>query len=180
MIWYNVEITIDGGREFAGPAVRFTYYQEPKVLAIKPNSGPMRGGTTLSVVGQGFNQEGACNKVTRFSVFETKPIVDTNDTVALVLSPAANAPDAVVVAVALNGQQFTRDITLHWRDPENTFEYYPDPIVTSFGPKSGPNIGGTQIILSGLGFTPRRDQSGKVDKTINNMWVRFVDPTSLT
>ena len=73
------------------------------------------------------------------------------------ISPPAQAPDAVVVGAALNGQQFTKDLTLHLRDPENTFEYYLEPIVASFEPKSGPSIGGTQMIISGLGFTPRKD-----------------------
>jgi IPT/TIG domain len=103
MIWYNVEISIDGGRELAGPPFRFTYYKEPKITDIQPDSGPIRGGTRVNVVGSGFNQEGACNKTVRFSVFETKPVIETNDTSAIVLSPAVSVPDAVVVAVALNG-----------------------------------------------------------------------------
>lgn len=143
VIWYNVEVTVDGGREIAGPAFKFTYYNEPKVFDIQPNSGPVSGGTHVKVIGKGFNQEGACNKTLRFSVFETKPIQETNDTHAYVLSTPAQVPDSVVVGVALNGQQFTKDITLHVKDPENTFEYYQDPIVTSFEPKSGPSIGGT-------------------------------------
>lgn len=57
---------------------------------------------------------------------------------------------------------------IHQKDIENTFEYYSDPIVTSFEPKSGPSIGGTQMIISGLGFTPRIKS--------NNMWIRMVDP----
>jgi hypothetical protein len=61
------------------------------------------------------------------------------------------------------------------KDPENTFEYYQEPIVTSFEPKSGPSIGGTQMVISGLGFMPRRDEQGNQDAKRNKMWVRFVD-----
>lgn len=103
MIWYNVEITIDGGREFAGPEQKFKYYKDSKVVDIQPSSGPIRGGTKTRVIGTGFNQEGACNKTSRFSVFEVKPINETNDTIMWVTSPAVKVPDAVVVAVALNG-----------------------------------------------------------------------------
>jgi hypothetical protein len=103
MLWYNVEITIDGGREIAGPAFKFTYYKDPKLSDIKPAAGPIRGGSTVSVVGSGFNQEGACNKTVRFSVFEVKPINETTDTTIWVKSPKVQIPDAVVVAVALNG-----------------------------------------------------------------------------
>ena len=103
VIWYSIEITIDGGRELAGSSFRFNYYREPTISDILPNSGPMRGATNVNILGKGFNQEGACNKTLRFSVFEVKPIQNTYDTSAIVLSPPANNPDAVVVGVTLNG-----------------------------------------------------------------------------
>lgn len=34
------------------------------------------------------------------------------------------------------------------------------------------------MIISGLGFTPRKDDSGTYDSKRNQMWVRFVDPES--
>lgn len=44
-------------------------------------------------------------------------------------SPNATIPDAVVVSIALNGQQFIYDKTLHYRDVENTFTYIQDPYI---------------------------------------------------
>lgn len=105
LIWYNVNVTVDGGRELAGPSFKFTYYKDPKITDISPNSGPISGGTKVKILGSGFNQEGACNKIARFSIFETLPKVDeSNETQQVVFSPPANSPDAVVVGVALNGQ----------------------------------------------------------------------------
>jgi hypothetical protein len=75
------------------------------------------------VHGSGFNQEGACNKTVRFATFEIKPIHETEDNLITVLSPQVKVADEVVVAVALNGQQFNKDIVLHKRDYENTFSY---------------------------------------------------------
>ena len=112
----------------------------------------------------------------RFSTFETKPINDTNDTIMWVKTPVVKIPDATVVAVALNGQQFTKDVILHYRDDENTFEFYAEPFVASYSPKSGPSIGGTKIKINGFGFTPRKDAEGNVDRTKNKMYIRFVDP----
>jgi len=103
---------------------------------------------------------------------------DTNDTHLWVESPAVKIPDYTVVAVALNGQQFTRDIILHSRDTENTFEYYTDPLIISFSPQSGPSVGGTRVRINGLGFMPRRDKDGKIDRKKNKMFIRFVDPDS--
>lgn len=65
---------------------------------------------------------------------------------------------------------------MHFRDPENTFEYYNPPIYTSFGPHTGPNIGGTPVTINGFGFTPLKDGHGRPDKKRNKMYVRFVDP----
>ena len=46
-----------------------------------------------------------------------------------ITSPEAKVPVSVVVSVALNGQQFVNDKTLHYRDVENTFTYYQDVYV---------------------------------------------------
>lgn len=176
MIFYYLEISIDGGREINGPRQKFTYYKDPTHVSIVPDSGPISGGTTVKVIGNGFNQEGACNKTVRFATFEVKPMNDTLDNVTWVKTPAVKIPDATVVAVALNGQQFSKDIVLHVKDDENTFEYYTDPYVASYTPKSGPSIGGTRIQINGYGFTPRKDKDGNVDKKRNKMYIRFVDP----
>jgi hypothetical protein len=61
-------------------------------------------------------------------------------------------PDAVVVSVAPNGQQFVSDKTLHYRDVENTFIYYQDLFIQDFNPKVGPTSGKTNIKVQGMGF----------------------------
>ena len=103
MIWYWLEVTIDGGREIAGPKQKFMYYKDPKIVQLIPDSGPTRGGTKVKVIGNGFTQEGACNRTTRFAVIEVKPINITNDTIMHVKTPKVPIPDATVFAIALNG-----------------------------------------------------------------------------
>ena len=98
-----MQVTVDGGRELAGAGFVFTYYKEPRIVDIQPNSGPVSGGTTVRVIGSGFNQEGACKRIARFSVFETPTFGEHTDTVLTVQSPPASVPDAVVVGLALNG-----------------------------------------------------------------------------
>lgn len=65
------------------------------------------------------------------------------------------------------------------KDDENTFEYYVEPFVTYYTPKSGPSVGGTNMKVSGFGFTPRRNKEGNFDRIKNKLWVRFVDPVTL-
>lgn len=55
LIWYNLEVTIDGGREIDGPAQNFTYYKDPKINDISPSMGPIKGGTLTQILGKGFN-----------------------------------------------------------------------------------------------------------------------------
>lgn len=47
-----------------------------------------------------------------------------NDTAIKVTSRAVEKPGAILVSLSGNNQQYINDITLHFRDPENTFEYY--------------------------------------------------------
>jgi hypothetical protein len=57
-----------------------------------------------------------------------------------------------VVSVSLNGQQFIRDKTLHYRDNENTFTYIQDVLIHGHHPTTGPISGKTKIKISGLGL----------------------------
>jgi hypothetical protein len=67
MLFYMLEVTIDGGSIIAGPAQKFMYYKDPWLSGIYPDSGPTRGGTIVRVAGTHYNQEGACNKTLRFA-----------------------------------------------------------------------------------------------------------------
>ncbi len=101
--FYNLEVSISGGVEHNGPKKKFTYYKDPKLNVLTPDSGPVGGGTIVKINGTGFNAEGACNKTVRFATFETKPINETTDTIMFVHAPQVHIPDQVVVGVALNG-----------------------------------------------------------------------------
>jgi hypothetical protein len=48
-----------------------------------------------------------------------------------------------------NGQNFANDITLHYRDEENTFTYTQDMFVEEITPHQGVADGGTKIVIVG-------------------------------
>jgi len=178
--FYEVEISIDGGNSINGPFQKFMYYRDPEINVISPPRGPLKGQTIVKIDGKGFNQEGACNKVIRLGTMEVKPFNETEDGAIYIRVPGGDPlvlfPDQVVVSVALNGQQFAKDRIIHVRDEQNTYEYYEDPIISSFGPKKGSSLGGTPIKINGIGFTPLKNKDGEVDPIRNKVWVRFVDP----
>lgn len=135
----------------------------------------MRGGTISRVSGEGFTQDGVCNLTVRYGPLQQK-VSAINDTDIDATSPEAYVPDAVVISVSLNGQQFISDKTLHYRDVENTFTYYQDLFVHDYSPKSGPISGKTKIKVTGMGFSQFKDESAKVK--IPDLWVRFRDATT--
>jgi hypothetical protein len=103
-------------------------------------------------------------------------VTDSNDTNLRVVSPEAFVPDAVTVAVSLNGQQFINDKTLHYRDIENTFTYLQKNFIYGYSPKMGPTSGRTKITVQGVGFNQIKADNGT--KLNNPVWVRFVDETT--
>ena len=47
IVFYHLEISIDGGRNIEGPPQNFSYYKDPKLSAISPEVGPIKGGTVV-------------------------------------------------------------------------------------------------------------------------------------
>jgi len=175
--YYYVYVTLNGGKELSEQLVKFTYYWDPTLKSVQPNKGPLRGGTASFLEGKGFKQEGACNVTVRYGAVQMKPEESKfNDTHIAVKSPNATVPDAVVVSVALNGQQFISDKTLHYRDEENTFTYYQEMYVRDYTPKAGPSHGHTKMLVDGMGFAPFKNETG--DNIGEQLWVRFVDKES--
>lgn len=172
--FYMVEITLDGTL-YGGPAQRFDYYKDPDMTGLTPGLGPIEGGTEISISGAGFRQQATCNMTVRFGNIYVKPLV-FNDNEVRVRTPRVDVPDAVVVAVSPNGQQFTRDKTLRFKDNENTFWYYENPTIYEFTPDKGLSNGGTLIKIRGRGFLPKKFENGTFEET--PVYVRMLESGS--
>ena len=77
--------------------------------------GEVEDDTTVKIMGSGFDQPGACKIITRFAIYNARPLKIEDDYI-LVKSPKANYTGSVFVQVSLNGQQFEKDITFNYRD----------------------------------------------------------------
>src|SRR5205823_6042142 len=51
----DITVTADGMTSLTSPADRFTYYDLPAVASINPTSGPVIGGTLVTITGSGFS-----------------------------------------------------------------------------------------------------------------------------
>ncbi len=111
----------------------------PQVGSIQPNSGPTAGGTPVIINGAGF-LPGA--SVTFGGVAATNVNV-INDTMITCTTPAGVSGPVDVVVTNPDGQADTAAAA---------FTFIPAPTVTSVSPVSGPEAGGTPVIVSGTGF----------------------------
>ena len=167
--FYDVAITLNK-RDTSGPAKRFYYYKEAALKSVTPSAGPIDGGTLVKISGKNLKPDCACNVTVRFGTFQVRPLNYTSEYI-FVRTPNVTLPDDVVVSYGINGQQYNFDINLNKKDPENTFTYYSKPIITYYYPRRGPSVGGTLIKITGLGFTPFKDNDGNIEK--RPIWIRM-------
>ncbi|MFA4825482.1 MAG: IPT/TIG domain-containing protein [Methanoregula sp.] len=110
----------------------------PIVTGISPASGPVSGGTVVTITGTGFT--GATNVI--FGDYEgTNPIVNS-DTSISITSPANQAGTVHVTVITLTGGSSATS-------PADQFTYIVVPTITSISPVSGPDIGGTVVTITG-------------------------------
>lgn len=167
--FYDVSITLNK-RDISGPVKRFNYYKEVSISSVIPSGGPIDGGTIVKIIGKGFKPACACNVTVRFGTFQVRP-VNFTDNVIYVRAPNVTLPDDVVVSYGINGQQYNPDLTLNYKDKENTFTYYGVPLVAFYYPRRGPSCGGTTIKIVGFGFAPFKDNEGNEVK--KPVWIRM-------
>lgn len=135
----DVFVTTPLGTSANTTADNFTY-QDLAVTSISPTSGPIAGGTVVTITGTGFT---GATSVT----FGGTPAVFTfvNATTITATSPAhaAGTVDVLVTTPAGTSANTTAD----------NFTYTSGPTVTSITPKAGPVGGGTVVTITGSGFT---------------------------
>jgi hypothetical protein len=134
----TVDITVSNpaGTSATSTADRFAYI--PAITAVSPASGPVTGGTTVTITGAGFT--GATGvQFGRASAART--VVSDNQITAT--SPPAAGPGTMDVTVTTPAG--TSALT-----PADRFSYL--PAVTGVSPSNGFTSGGNTVIITGHGF----------------------------
>ena len=160
----NVEVTINVNEpdEQADAVSRgFTYaaggggIQEPQVFSLDPTSGGNDGGTTVTIVGQGFVAPvqvlfGQGSSATSFNGIQAEVLSVTPNRI-VVRTPAANG----------FGQNLTNQVVDVLVRNVNTgfstvraqqFKYGTNVEITAISQASGPASGGTRLLIQGSGF----------------------------
>jgi len=138
----NVVIITPGG-SVTGTGV-FTYSETtsiPTFSSISPATGPVAGGTTVTITGTGFT---GATVVTIGGTHATSVTV-VSDTAITATTPAGTSGTANVVVVAPGGTAI------------GSYTYVtpaaPGPTFSGISPATGPVAGGTPVTLTGTGFT---------------------------
>lgn len=118
----------------------FTYTAGPVVTSITPNSGPIAGGTLVTITGTGFT---GATSVT-FGGTAVTPTVSSSTSIT-VLSPAKAAGTVDVLVITPLGTSANT--------AADNFVYGSGPVITSISPNSGAIAGGTVVTITGTGFT---------------------------
>ena len=136
----DVRVTTAGGTSSTSAADQFTYVAAPTVSSLSPTAGPTGGGTNVVIAGSGFSGTTAVTfggtAATGFTVHSASQITAT--------APAGTGTVDVRVTTA-GGTSAT--------SAADQFTYVGTPTVASLSPGSGPTAGGTQVTLSGSGFS---------------------------
>ena len=134
----NVTVTTPAGTSTTSAATQFTY--SPTVTGLSPTSGPVGGGTLVTITGLAFTGATAVD----FGTTPATSFTVVSDTTITAESPAGTGTVDVTVTTPA-GSSATSSADL--------FSYVSVPIVTGLSPASGSGAGGTHVTITGSGFT---------------------------
>src|SRR6185369_15157611 len=137
----DLRVTNPGGTSATSAADQFTYVATPAVTSLSPTSGPAAGGTVVTITGTNFTG------VTAVSFGGTAAAGFTfNSATSMTATSPAGAAGAVDVRVTTPGGTSATSAA-------DQFTYAAPPTVTSISPTSGPQTGGTTVVITGTNFS---------------------------
>merc|ERR1712185_281718 len=147
--WSSVELWSDGATLRSGGS--FYVHGALHVSEVVPSSGPVSGGTRVSVLGARFRES-----ATLRCRFEASGATAAARRVGVgqleCASPPSSGAGSRRVEVSVNGQQFSSSGV--------AFTYRPSAAVSSVWPVRGASEGGTPVTVLGGGFSSSAEGSG--------------------
>ncbi len=153
----SVTVTNAYGASAVSPANAYTYLPPspsptgPQVTGVAPDSGPVSGGTGVTVTGTGFT---GATTVAFGTEDATSFTVNSAGTTITAVSPTAAAAGSVDVLVTAGGETspVVEADAFTYLSPGTPAPPSP-PVVTSLSPTSGPMTGGTVVTIVGANFS---------------------------
>lgn len=137
----DVRVALNGSYSALNAADVYTY-GPPTVTSISPTSGPLAGGTAVTVTGTDF----ATGATVSFGTAASPSVSVTSPTSLTAIAPAGAAGTVDVTVSTSAGVSAT--------GAADRFTYTSGaPTVSSLSPTSGPAAGGTTVTVTGTNFT---------------------------
>jgi hypothetical protein len=139
----DVTVSSSGGTSTPSAADQFRFVAAPTVSGLSPNSGPIDGGTAITVSGSGFDDAAAVR-------FGDTPIgfeVTDDSTMTVVSPPGEAAGDSAAILVTSIG-----GTSANTSADRFTYTASVLPTVTGVAPSFGPPEGGTAVTITGTNF----------------------------
>lgn len=139
----NFEVTVNGVdyRKFEHG---FHYYRQPNVTSAEPETGPVSGGSLLTIYGGPFKSDfDQANMTCQIGDFASQAN-KISDNVVQCITPAMDRPrngTQLIVSVSINGQDYANS--------NLTYSVYG---LVDTAPKGGPITGSTEVMIKGFGF----------------------------
>jgi PKD repeat protein len=171
----NIAVTTPVGTSSSSSSSQFTYSataSSPTITSISPNSGPMNGGTSVTIYGSGFSNGAGSSNVNYVMFGGTQATSNTfiSDSEIIATSPAGSA-GTVNIAV-------TTPVGISSSTSGSQFTYYAassTPTLYTISPTSGPVNGGTSVAIYGSGFS-----NGAGSSDVNYVMFGSTQSTSIT
>jgi IPT/TIG domain len=148
----SVDITVvtPGGTSATSANDLYTFVPLPTVTSVSPKSGPVAGGTAVTLTGTDF--EGSGFSTTQVNVggvpvtsCGTAPCFTLNSATSITVDvPAESAGTVDITVTTQEGTSAT--------STADTYAYAPVPSVTNVNPNAGSPTGGNTVVITGTGF----------------------------
>ena len=144
-----LEVTVDnsGSAEtFSNDGVLFTYQQAQSVSVLQPSAGPQMGGTRVTLIGSGFENDAdsSCRFATQAAMGSFTQVEYITFSNVVCQTPESDAIGLIDVEIANNGLDFSANgVKFLFRAAES---------VSMLAPSEGPTTGGIMVTLSGSNF----------------------------
>lgn len=136
----SVEVSLNELNDVTSDLINFTFYAPISVSKISPPTGPVQGGSLLSVSGV-FSERNAAYSCS----FDNRLVPATRHASDMLLCTTVPLPPGThAVEVTPDGDHYSADGVL--------FAAYQLPLVLRVSPASGPIAGGTLVTFAGHGF----------------------------
>jgi hypothetical protein len=140
----NVTVSSLEGISADNSADLYTYEPPPTVSSVSPSSGPIAGGTSVTITGTGF----VSGMTVDFGSNLGTSVNVTSGTSLTVTSPEGSSMSGGAVNVTVTTVDGTSAI-----NGTDQFTYLSPVTVTGLSANTGPAAGGTQVVITGTDFT---------------------------